>query len=55
MLGNLVVIALSVLCVLGIITIHQYTHFMGETIVGVVVSSVFLTIIGGFTTVLRGN
>jgi len=55
MLGKLAVIILSVLCVLRIITIPRYIHFMGDAIVGAVLICVFLTIIGGFTTVLRGN
>lgn len=51
MLGNLEVIALSVLCVLGIITIPQYIHFMEGAIVSAVLIYVFLAIISGFVTV----
>jgi hypothetical protein len=49
------VIACSALCVLGIITVPQYVHFMEGAIVGAVLSCVLLTIIGGFISVLWSN
>jgi hypothetical protein len=53
MSGKLEVIALSVLCLLGIITIPQYIHFMEGTIVNAVLICVFLAIIGGFVKVAK--
>ncbi len=54
-MDDLVILAFSVLCVLGIITIDQYSHFMEGAIVSAVQILVFFTIIGGFISVLRGN
>lgn len=46
-MNNLVILAVSVLCVLGIIAVPQYVHFMEGAIVDAVLSLVFLTIVGG--------
>ena len=54
-MGKLVVIAVSAFCVLGIITIPQYIHFMEGAIVSAMQILVFFTIIGGFISVLQGN
>jgi len=54
-IGMIVVLAFSVLCVLGIITVPQYVHFMEGAIVSAVKSNVLWTIIGGFVTVLWSN
>lgn len=54
-IGMIVVLAFCVLCVLGIITIPEYVHFMEGAIVTAVKSYVFWTIIGGFVTVSWSN
>jgi len=47
-----VIVAISILAVLGIIPIGHYIHFMQERIVGAVQSLVFFSIIFGLIAVL---
>ena len=55
MRGRVILIVFSVLCVLSIITIPEYVHFMEGAIVTAVKSYVFWTILGGFVTVSWSN
>lgn len=54
-MDDLAVLAFSVLCVLGIITVPQYVHFMEGAIVDSVLTLLFLTMVGGFIRVFVGS
>lgn len=54
MMDKIVVVGVSVLCVLGIITIPQYIDSMEGTIVRAVQGYVFWTIVGSLLAVLVG-
>ena len=53
-MGKLIVIAVSVLCVLGIITVSQYINVCEWAVVGAIRSYVFWVIAGSLMAVLVG-